>query len=96
MSLTCAALNPSGCKISNKTVSDAASCFRALILMPSDVLTRSLASIPILYIEAASSRCSAVLRMLSLTEVYLPHHGKQVQAHFVAGIFVLQIGAVVT
>ena len=33
--------------------------------------------------------------MLSLTEgVYLLHHGKQVQAYFVAGIFVLQIGAV--
>lgn len=26
--------------------------------------------------------------------VYLLHHGKQVQAYFVAGIFVLQIGAV--
>ena len=32
---------------------------------------RLASSIPILYIEAASSRCSAVLRMLSLTEGFI-------------------------
>ena len=69
MSPIWAVLKPSGYRISNSNVAGAGSCISLSMQMPSAVRTRFMpSSIPCLYMADAPSRCSAVLRMLSLTD----------------------------